>query len=264
MTLGDLLSANHGLNPQRRPARLTLVDPRARIMGTLGFAIVVTGLSTLGALSAALAAALVMLSWSGLAPRQTLQRMVMMDSFIIFMLLILPFTTPGAPLVTLPGGLIATQEGLHLAIEIALTANAVILALMTLVGTMDAVTLGHTLARLHVPETLVHLLLLTVRYIEVLRAEYLRMRAAMKARGFRPGTNRHSWRSLGHLVGMMLVRALERSERILQAMKCRGFTGSLPLLDNLAFSRHDRHFAIWFAGLLAGLIALEILLVALA
>ena len=47
-----------------------------------------------------------------------------------------------------------------LAATIALKANAAVLAVTALVGTMDAVTLGHALAHLYVPQRLAQLLLL--------------------------------------------------------------------------------------------------------
>lgn len=257
---GERLSAGRALGA----APLRQLDPRARIFAALAFAVVVTGLSTLGALALAMAAALAALRLSGLPVGRTLKRMAIMDGFIIFMLLILPFSTPGTPALILPFGLVATVEGFRLTAEIALTANAVILMLMVLVGTMEPVTLGHALARLRVPWTLVHLLLFTVRYIEVLRAEYARARVAMRARAFRPRSNRHTWVSLGHLVGMMLVRALERSERILQAMKCRGFTGRIPLLDELSWQAADRRFSAAFGLGLVALVTVEVAVVRLA
>lgn len=250
-----LLDPDHHGTDTGASAPIRRLDPRARLLAALAFAITTVALQTLPALALALAFALALLPLSGLPARTTLRRMAMMDGFILFMLLLLPVTTPGTPLATLPFGLVATVEGFRLAVEIALTANAVILALMVLVGTMDPVTLGHAMARLRMPPLMVHLLLFTVRYIDVLRAEYLRARQAMRARAFRPGSNRHTWRSLGHLVGMLLVRALERSERILQAMKCRGFTGQFPLMDRLAFTLRDRAFA---AACAAGLGALGI------
>ena len=66
-----------------------------------------------------------------------------------------------------------------------------VLMLMALVGTMESTTLCHALYRLRTPESLVHLLMFTVRYIDVLHQEYLRLRTAMKARGFRPQNSRH-------------------------------------------------------------------------
>jgi len=120
----------------------------------------------------------------------------------------------------------------------------VVLTLVVLLGTMDAVTLGHTLHHLRVPEKFTHLMLFTVRYLDVLHHEYLRLRGAMKARGFRPRLDRHTYRCFGYLVGMLLVRSLDRAERIAAAMKCRGFQGHFFLLDHFAFSRRDVPFCV--------------------
>ena len=142
-------------------------------------------------------------------------------------------------------GLPASWEGLYQAIRIALKANAIVLMLLALVSTMESTTLGHTLYRLKTPALLVHLMMFTVRYIDVLHQEYQRLRTAMKARGFQPSNSRHTYKTFGYLVGMMLVRALERSERVLGAMKCRGFSGQIHVIDQLVFSTRDA----WFAGL---------------
>lgn len=232
------------------------LDPRVRIVATCVFAIAVVALHSFQALGLALCFSVLTMITARMPLGQTLRRMLMMDSFIIFMLALLPFTTPGETAFTL-FGFPASWDGIFKACEIGLKANAIILALMAMVGTMESVTLGHGLSRLRVPETLVHLMLFTVRYIEVLNEEYRRLRVAMKARGFRPRNNMHTYRSVGYLVGMLLVRALERSERILQAMKCRGFDGRLHLLDDMRYRRHDFVFAALFCGLLVILLLVE-------
>lgn len=233
------------------------LDPRMRIVMACVFAMVVVGMSSALALSGALVAALGLLAVSRLPWRQTLRRMAMIDGFIVFMLVMLPFSVPGDVMFIFLG-FAASWQGMWQAIEIALTANAVILALMVLVGTMEPVAMGHALHGLRCPERLVQLLMFTIRYIEVLREEYLRLRAAMKIRGFRPGTNWHCYRSFGYLVGMMLVRAIERSERILGAMKCRGYSGRMVMLHHFALTRRDGIWAAGFAALCAGLILLDI------
>ncbi|KUF12440.1 cobalt ECF transporter T component CbiQ [Pseudoponticoccus marisrubri] len=243
--------------PQAEGA-LARVDPRARILAALLFAVVTVALSTLTALLAALGGALALLALSPMPARRTLRRMILMDGFILFMLVLLPFTVPGEAIFTL-WGLTASWQGLAQAIEIGLTANAVVLALMVLVGSMEPVTLGHALHALRCPERLVHLMMFTIRYIEVLHEEYQRLRVSMKVRGFRPGTNWHTYRSIGYLVGMMLVRAIERSERILDAMKCRGFDGRIPLLERFAYARRDAVFAGAMLALCALLGAVEVL-----
>jgi len=249
------LTAQGGAGPSS--GALARRDERLRIVLAVVFAIVTVALSDRLALALALGFALTLLPFSGLPLKLTLKRMAGMDGFILFMLVLLPFTMPGTPLFTL-WGYDASLEGVLRAVEIALTANAVVLMLICLVGSMEAVTMGQALHALHLPERLVLLLMFTIRYIEVLRDEHLRLRAAMKVRGFRPGTNWHTYRSYGYLVGMMLVRAVERSERILGAMKCRGFRGHIVLLHRFRLRPADHALATAFTLALAALILLEL------
>lgn len=218
--------------------RLADIDPRMRIVAVCLFAVVIVACRSVNGPLVGIGMALIALILTQAPIRATLKRMAAMDGFIIFMLIMLPFTVPGDALFTL-FGFAASRQGLMQAIEIMLKANAVVLAGLTLIGTLSSVTLGHALYRLHVPVNLVHLLLFTVRYIDVLHDEYLRSRTAMEARGFRPGTNLHTMRTIGYLIGMMLVRALERSERILAAMSCRGFVGQFPMFDDFRLRPRD-------------------------
>jgi cobalt/nickel transport system permease protein len=169
----------------------------------------------------------------------------------------LPFTTPGEVWFTV-GPFEGTKEGLFKAFDITLKANAVVMALLALVGTIDAIVLGHALNRLRLPENLVHLLLFSIRYIDVLKQEYFRLRTAMKARCFKMGNNLHTYRSVGYLVGMLMIRSIERSERILEAMKCRGFQGKFYLLDEFHFQKRDRIFSVLSLFLLIALVALDL------
>ncbi len=238
------------------PGPLESLDPRGRVVAAAAFAVAVVALHALPAIATALGFSLLALSITRLPWRQTLRRMAAMDGFIIFMLALLPFTVPGTPLFHI-FGFGFSLEGLLQAAEIGLKANAIILMLMVLVGTMEPVTVGHALHRLRAPVTLVHLLMFTVRYIAVLQQEYFRLRAAMKARGFRMRNSLHTYKSVGYLVGMMLVRSVDRSERILAAMKCRGFNGSIPLMDDMKFRTADLVFLIIGLLVLGLLIGLE-------
>lgn len=238
---------------------LKRLDPRLRIVAAVTFAITTVALQSLLLLCIALLAAIALMLAAKLPPVQTIKRVIAMDTFIIAMIFFLPFTMDGTPMFSV-FGFAASYEGLVRAVEIALTANAIVMTMLALVGSMEEVTFGQALYALKTPAKLVHLLLFTVRYIEVLRQEYQRLRQAMKCRGFRPGTNGHTYRSFGYLIGMMLIRALERSERIMDAMKCRGFTGSLPMTQRFHFQAYDLAFSCIFALFLTALIVKEYVL----
>ena len=102
---------------------------------------------------------------------------------------------------------------------------------------MPLATLGYALNRLRVPDKIVHLLLMTYRYVFVLEQEYQRLMRAVKIRGFQPATNLHTYRTYAYVVGMLFVRAAERAERVQQAMLCRGFKRKFYCLQEFKADR---------------------------
>ncbi|RAU22842.1 cobalt ECF transporter T component CbiQ [Paramagnetospirillum kuznetsovii] len=220
-----------GAEPQDGPSLMERLDPRTRVILAVLFALVVVTVDALAALALALGVAVLAAALARLPLGLTLRRLLALEGFMVAVLLLLPFTVEGR-VVAEPLGFAASAEGLRQACVIALRANAVAVALLALLGSMDVVRLGRALSRLGAPRRLVHLFLFTIRYIDVLDREYRRLRLAMRARAFRPAAGLHCWRSVGYLFGMLMVRSLERAERIDAAMRCRGFTGQFPSLED--------------------------------
>ncbi|NQU25565.1 MAG: cobalt ECF transporter T component CbiQ [Candidatus Nealsonbacteria bacterium] len=236
---------------------LCSVDPRARLLVAVAFSVVVAVLlKSPTALWLALAVGIVAVAMARLRPMAVLKRLVPFNLLVLVLFLVLPLTKDGQPLVTLLG-FDLTGEGFLQAGRIALKGNAILLTLMVMLGTLDVGILGHTLSHLRVPDKLTHLLVFTVRYLDVLHREYLRLAAAMKTRGFRPRLNRHTLATYGYLVGMLLVRSFDRAERIVAAMKCRGFRGRFYLLDHFSFSRRDVPFCVVSIVTLLALIVVQ-------
>lgn len=174
--------------------------------------------------------------------RATVKRLLALNTFMLMIVLFLPLGVPGPPIWQF-GPLSYTWTGLERAAMIAVKGNAIILAYTALVSTMNAFVLGHALEHLFVPRKLTLLYCLTVRYLSTLKQEYDRLRTAMHVRSFQPRPDLHTLRTYGQLLGMLLVRSLDRSERVLAAMKCRGFQGTFWLLDHFTFRRRDLVFA---------------------
>jgi cobalt/nickel transport system permease protein len=221
--------APHADQYERLAPQILRVDPRVRLLLCLAFALATISLTHLLPLSGALVLAGICACAARLDLAVTLRRMASLDGFMVFVVGFLPFTMPGAPAFTI-AGFIVSQAGLEHAAAILLASNAVVLMILALVGTMKETELGMALSSLHAPAKLTHLLLLTTRYIDVLRREYRRLRISMKVRAFRMGFNLHTWKMIGYLFGMLLVRSIERSERIVIAMRCRGYRGELHML----------------------------------
>ncbi len=231
-------------NGRDRAGLIGTLDPRSRLLAVAGFALLIVGLDGPAAVALGFGFAVILAAAARLPAAATLRRMAALEGFMIMALISLPFTVPGAAWITI-AGLPVSLEGVERALIVLLKGNAVTLAMLALVGTMDPVTFGRTLSRLGAPDKFVHLYFFTVRYLGVLGEEYQRLRTAMKARAFRLTTGRHGWRTLGWLFGMLMVRSVERGERIVEAMRCRGFDGRLPpLCDDGRFRRQDGIFAL--------------------
>jgi cobalt/nickel transport system permease protein len=141
------------------------------------------------------------------------------------------------------GWITLSPAGLILAALIfvkALTVVSLMLALLATAPLQDTFKAAHAL---RVPGALVHLVLLTHRFVFLVAEEFGRLRTALRVRGFRNRGNWHSYRTVGQVAGTLLVRSHDRAERVGQAMRCRGFDGcfrslhefSTRLVDILAF-----------------------------
>lgn len=229
---------------RHRAAPLDQLDPRTRLLGALGFSLLTMAQHGAAGLAALVVAALMLAALARLSPLPALRRVLALEGFLLLGLLTLPFAMPGEPAFSL-WGWPASWTGLARAGEIMVKAAAAALALLALVGTVEPVALGRALTRLGAPDKLVHLYLFTLRYLDVLQREYRRLRLAMQARAFTPGANRHTWRVYGWLFGMLMVRSIERAERVVAAMRCRGFDGRLrPLREDAGFRRGDGVFVL--------------------
>jgi len=231
-------------------------DPRGRVV-VAGFFSVVTAVAVRWpTLAVAMAAAVMLCGLARLPLRQVARRLVIANFFILCVWLFLPFTHAGTPLFAV-GPFAATAEGIATASRITVKANAILLAFIALVATMPVATLGHALHRLAVPDKLVHLLLFTYRYIHVMEKEYQRLHNAAVIRGFRPRTDRHTYKTYANLVGMLLVRSLARAERVYDAMLCRGFQGRFYSLRPFAMTGEDFITAIVLLAVVGGMGFLE-------
>ncbi|TKB48619.1 cobalt ECF transporter T component CbiQ [Ferrimonas sediminicola] len=240
----------------QQPRWLERSDPRLRVLCALVLLAVTLGLSHPLPLMLALTLSLGLVPVVGLSFKVLLKRLLAVEGLMILLLISLPFTVRGETLWQWHG-LVLSAEGLERALVVLLRANTMVVGMLTLLGSMEPERLGHALARLGVPDKLVHLFLMTVRYLFVLLDEYRRLRQAMRARAFRPGSNLHTWRTLGWLIGMLLIRSMERASRVLAAMRCRGFQGRFYLIHKGQWQAVDSLHLALFTSLALSLKLLE-------
>lgn len=99
-------------------------------------------------------------------------------------------------------------------------------ALLILIRVAGFNRLCDAMRRLGMPRVLATQLLMAYRYLAVLLEEALSMHHARLARGY--GRASYGPAMWGPFAGQLMLRSMERARRIHQAMKARGFNGSLP------------------------------------
>ena len=214
------------------------IDPRVKIIEVFFFSIVVAVSNSLLVLFSALFISLGIVLTAGIPAREIFRRLVPVNMMIIFLWFFLPFTIEGKHLLNI-GPLAVTHEGLIYATQISIKSNAMMLILISLIASTPIFTLGHALLELKMPKKLVHLFFFTYRYIHVMDREYICLINAIKIRGFRPGTNLHTYRTFAYIVGMLLIKSFDRMQRVRNAMLCRGFKGDFYSIRNFSFKKID-------------------------
>lgn len=235
-----------------------MFDPRVRLAACLGFLGVLAVLDRPGALVLALAVGVAAVVLTRLPAGGVVGRLLVVEGFLVAVLVTFPFLLPGRPMVTVLG-FAASWEGLVRAGIIVLRINAAVLMTTALLGGLGSAGIARAMTGIGLPPRLGQLMQMTVRYIGLFDGEYHQLRRAMRARGFRAGSNRHSWRTLGNLMGMLLVRSFERAERVRGAMACRGFSGRFLMPPPRALTAADLGFATAGGLVVATLMVLEFL-----
>ena len=242
--------------PFVRPSFLRYRDPRLRLLLAAALAVALAPLQhlTSAALGLGLGCALLALARPPLRP--LLRRLAVVNVFILFLWLVTPWATPGAPLWQWHF-LCVTAEGVHLSLLVTLKSNAVVCAFLALLATMPPSELGHALERLRCPDKLVFLFLFTGRYIHLLAEEWHTLMTAARLRGFRPRSSMHTYRTLASLLGLLLVRSYERAQRTREAMLLRGFAGRFHSVARFSVGASDLAFALGLLCCLAGILWTE-------
>lgn len=155
-----------------------------------------------------------------------LPRMLIEAPFLILAVL-LPFAEGGERIRF--AGLHLSVAGLYAAWGIVVKGTLGVAASLTVAATTTAREIPLALSRLRVPGTVISMITLMIRYVDVLTTEANRMRMARVSRGDSP-RNLHQAGAIARNVGALFLRSYERGERVYLAMLSRGYEGRIPEL----------------------------------
>ncbi len=176
---------------------------------------------------------------------------------LAFFVLPAPFLEPGRALARWDLGpivLAPTAEGLLFAATLVCKVSAAVAAVTSFAAHTRPAELARALRALRLPRVFVEVLLMTLRYLVVLRDEARRMLCARRCRAAR---KRPRPSEAGALLGTLFVRSLDRGERVHRAMLARGYQGEIPTLVEARIQKRDMTallvgvsivVALWFAA----------------
>lgn len=219
-------------------APLSALDVRIRLICVILFSLVAATLQTPGALGAATVFSLALVAAARVPVKHLLQRLMVVNLFIAFLWLFLPWSMPGEELFRL-GPVQVSGAGVGYALAITVRSNILVLAIIAFMSTASITSITRAMGLLRVPDKITYLFFFTYRYIGEISSERTRLVNAMRVRCFVPTTSLHTYRSYACLVGMLLVKSFDRARRVRMAMLLRGFDGRFPCLDAGRISKLD-------------------------
>jgi cobalt/nickel transport system permease protein len=217
------------------------LDPRAKLITTLLFILAVVSFDkyTLTGLLPFVLYPVVLMAAGGLPADYLLHKLLIVAPFAVLIGLFNPLIDRSVHLyignIPVTGGWISF---LSLMLRFVLTVGGA----LVLIGVTSFQGICRALSQLRVPSVLIMQLLFLYRYLFVLMEEAVRMSRARTLRTFTsagPGIRIYS-----SLLGHLLLRTLNRAERIHLAMNCRGFDGHMVLDRPAGFGRREIFFIL--------------------
>ncbi len=203
-------------------------DQRYKMAGVFLLILVISMLTSLVILCCSVFLALLSILVSRIPPAQAFRTILYPLLLLVPLFIFLPLTAGGAH-VSLYGIPVYTG-GLLLSAQIAMKALCIITLFNVMMGTSPFTTSMKALRSLKVPSKMVDLIMFTYRYIFIYLDDLRALRQSLILKGYRSRTSRHSFRTSSYLVGSLMVRSFEQTDRMFNAMTCRGYTGEVKTI----------------------------------
>lgn len=216
------------------------LDPRTKLLATLAFIVTIISFPKyeITGLLPFLLFPVLIFSFSDVPVKFILKKVLLVSSFAVFIGIFNPLLD--RQIITSFFGL-SVSGGWVSFFSIMLKFFLTITSALLLIATTSFPGVCHALQKMGMPEIFVSQLLFLYRYIFVLVEEAMKIVRARDMRSF--GGKGLGIRPAINLFGTLFLHALERAERVYQAMLSRGFTGRLNTSKTYCFTIADALFA---------------------
>lgn len=219
------------------------LDPRAKLITTFLFILVVVsfGKYTVLAFIPFFIYPTFLISVGGLPMRYILTKVLLISPFAILVGIFNPIMDRE---IIFHIGSIGVSGGWVSFLSIIMRFILTVTAALILIALTGFNAVCEALSKLGVPRPFVTQLLFFYRYLFVLTDEAQRMDRARSLRSFHSGAMKY--KTFISIVGHLLLRTLDRAERIYRAMCCRGFDGHIRMMTSMKIGLKDYSFVtVW-------------------
>ncbi|MBU1044490.1 MAG: cobalt ECF transporter T component CbiQ [Candidatus Omnitrophica bacterium] len=219
------------------------LDPRAKLITTLLFIIAVVsfGKYTIWAFIPFFLYPVFLIAAGGLPGGYLFKKVLLVSPFAILLGIFNPLIDRE---IILHIGTIGISGGWISFLSVLIRFVLTVIGALLLVALTGFNSVCEALRKLGVPKPFVIQLMFFYRYLFVLTDEAQRMERARALRSFHSGFMKY--RTFVSVIGYLLLRTLDRAERIYYAMCCRGFDGQIHRLTSLKSRSRDFSFiSVW-------------------
>lgn len=222
------------------------MDPRSKIVTTIAFlaAVVSFGKYEISQMVPFILYPVYLLSAGNIPAGYILKKVLYVSPFALMIGIFNPLLDHR--MILMPGGHEVSAGWISL-VSIMLRFSLTVTTALALIACTGFYNVCYALHKLGAPRVFVVQLLFIYRYLFVLMEEGARM---VRARSLRSFEGRGGGLTVyGSLVGHLLLRTVNRAQRIYNAMVCRGFDGNVRIMRDAGFTSRDFIFILAWCGI---------------
>ncbi|MFX0023630.1 MAG: energy-coupling factor transporter transmembrane component T family protein [Candidatus Hermodarchaeota archaeon] len=156
-------------------------------------------------------------------------RLKLVIPFVFIITVFIPFYIGETVLININVGiqLIIYREGFYLASLIFLRVFASLFVFMSFFSSLSYSEFISALTKLRIPSFLIGSLIIMLHYIPILASSNIKILESQEMRGKKITTYWQKLKTHGYIMGKTIIMNMERSEKLYDSLKLRGFSGKI-------------------------------------
>ncbi|ABR46751.1 cobalt transport protein [Alkaliphilus metalliredigens QYMF] len=222
-------------------------ETRTKIMTCFMTAFGLIGLDKLSLLIFSFSLLLLIVISMGFSIKYILSKLVLLLPFLALM---------SVPLIIGPGFPV-TNDRFVFPLILTLKALSVSLLMFIMILSQPLQQFLNALSHMHLPPFFISILFLSWRYTFVLWDTLKNTQSALVSRLFNTSFRKRTFKTYGEVMGGILIKSIDRSEKLYRAMIARGFSGRISSSKPQSITRWDIIKSFLFVGVIISLNIIE-------